>query len=58
MGKNNRIFTIQKMYSETFATPNERGGQGGIAACMWQMAGAAVKMLNRAEWAESSTHLL
>lgn len=46
------------MYSETSATPTESGGQGGIAACMWQMAGAAVKMLHTAEWADGRTHLL
>lgn len=46
------------MYSETCATPTESGAWGGIPACMWQMAGAAVKMLHIAEWADSSTHLL
>lgn len=56
--KNNSNFTIQKMYSETSATPTERGWRGGIPAYMWQMAGAAVKMLHTAECADCSTHLL
>lgn len=46
------------MYSETSATPTESGGRGGIPACMWQMAGAAVKLLHTAECADCSTHLL
>lgn len=49
---------IQKEYSETSATPIRRGGCGGITEYMWQMAGAAVKMLHTAEWAEHGTHLL